>query len=107
MKWYFQDGIKLYVEGNEVQVGLRISDTCVFKVTFLIEEFQYILDNWRNGVEGYKTKMAGRIWWSYRDCGPRPKCEPMEFVAVSVKSHEFRFCVHDMEQAEAQFNKFL
>lgn len=103
MKWHFKKEIKLYVERNEVQVGFRISDTAVFKSAFTIAEFEYIINNWRTGVEGYRTEMAGRIFWGYRDCGPRPDCEPMEFVAISIKGYEFRISVDGMEDAERQF----
>lgn len=104
MDWYFQKEIKLYVEDNEVHVGFRLSDSAVLKATFLIDEFQYIIDHWVFGIDAYRTEMAGKVFWSYRDCGPRPECVPMQFVAVSIKGYELRISVDGMKDAVNQYH---
>lgn len=104
MDWHFKEEIKLYVEDDEVQVGFRVSDTAVIKASFLIHEFQYIVDHWVLGIERFKTERAGKIFWSYRNCGPRPECVPMNFVAISIKGWELRVSVDAMKSAITQFN---
>lgn len=104
MDWHFQQEIKLYViENGQVSVGFRLGDTSVWKATFTQEEFQYIIDHWVLGIEGYRTEQAGKIFWSYRDRGPRPECLPMSFVAISIKGFEFRVSVDGMKDAVQQF----
>jgi len=104
MKWHFNREIKLYIiEDGTVAVGFRISENAVWKASFTQEEFQHIIDHWVLGVEGYRTQQHGRIFWSYRDRGPRPVCEPMEFVAISIKGFEFRISVEGMKDAIEQY----
>lgn len=106
--WHFQREIKLYIiEDGWVSVGFRVSDNVVQKFTFSQEEFQYIIDHWVFGIEGYRTTQNGKVFWSYRDRGPRPECEPMQFVAVSVKGFEFRFSVDGMKDAVSQYEDQL
>ena len=107
MDWHFKKEIKLYVEDGEVHVGFRLSDTSVLKATFLISEFQYIVDHWVLGIDAFRTEMAGKVFWSYRDCGPRPECEPMQFVAISIKGYELRLSVDGMKEAVSQYNQQL
>lgn len=106
--WYFKKEIKLYIiEDGSVAVGFRVSDTAVVNATFTIEEFQYIVDHWVFGVEKMESKQSGRVWWSYRDRGPRPECVPMEFVAISIRGYQFRISVAGMKDAVEQFEDQL
>lgn len=102
--WYFDRAIKLYVEAPGVVLcSFRISEVCNITKTFTIEEFQYIVDHWVLGVEAFRTEQAGKVYWSYRDCGPRPECKEMKFVAVSLQGMNFRMSVDDMKDAVMQF----
>lgn len=103
-RWHFQRAVKLYIEPPGVVLcSFRISDVCNITKTFTIEEFQYIIDHWVIGVNGFRTKEAGKVHWEYRDRGPRPECEPMEFVSISMKGMNFRISVDDMKDAIEQF----
>lgn len=103
-KWHFDRAIKLYVESPGVVLcSFRISEVCNITKTFTIEEFQYIVDRWVIGVNAFRTEQAGKVYWQYRDCGPRPECEPMEFVAVTLQGMNFRLSVDDMKDAIEQF----
>lgn len=107
MKYAFKRAIKLYIEDNNVLCSFRISDIAVVTKVFTVKEFQYIIDHWVLGVSGFETENCGRIWWEYRDCGPRPDCEPMEFVAVSIQGWNFRLSIEEMADAVTQYDKQL
>ena len=105
----FDKPIKLYVfkREDEVNVSFKITDTVTINRQFSIEEFEYIVKSWRDpGVSGMQTN-DGRIWWEWRDCGPRPECEPADFVAVSFGGWNFRFETETMEELCSEFIKQL
>ena len=96
----FESKIKLYVFKDEqtAQMSFKINDYCVIKYRLTIDEMTQVVENWRDpGVSGLETEDCGRIWWEYRDCGPRPECEPASFVAVSLRGFEWRLTVDEME----------
>lgn len=99
----FKLPIKFYIEEQRVLCSFRINENCVITKPFTLSEFTNIIDNWKTGVSGLETEDAGRIWWEYRDCGPRPDCEPMEFVAINVQGFSFRISVEEMERIESLF----
>jgi hypothetical protein len=68
-----------------------------------IKDFQYICDNWREGVDGLETK-GGKFYWYYSDCGPRPECPPSKHVQINVSSFSFRISVPTMEALVEEFN---
>lgn len=107
MDYYFKRAIKLYIEEDEVLCSFRLSDVAIVTKIFTVAEFQYIIDHWVLGVSGFETEHSGRIWWEYRDCGPRPQCEPMEFVAVNIQGFGFRLSIDDMADAVNQFDRQL
>lgn len=103
MKYAFEKAIKLYIEDSTVNCSFRVSDTCTIVKHFTVDEFQYIIDHWVLGVKGYETEDSGRVWWEFRNHGPRPECEPMDFVAISFQGWNFRISVEDMKDAVYQF----
>lgn len=104
----FTAPIKIYVFKNEnrVKISFMLSPHCVMGRWISIEDFGYICENWRTGVEGIETDM-GRVWWSHRDCGPRPECLPADFVAISFNDWDFRISTEFMQQLEHTFHQQL
>lgn len=103
----FDKKLKLYVFKDEdsAQVSFKVNDYCTVNKRFTIDEMRQIVDNWRDpGVSGLETEDAGRIWWEYRDCGPRPACEPAEFVAVSIQGWNWRLTVAEMQELVDTFH---
>jgi hypothetical protein len=97
----FDKKVKLYVfkDEDEVQISFLINEHTTMNKTFTVKEMDHIIDNWRDpGVSGYETEHSGRIWWEYRNCGPRPDCEPAEFVAISLQSWNFRLSIDEMHE---------
>lgn len=105
----FTDTVKIYVLKNEnaVQVNFRITDVCVVSKRFTLDEFKTIIEGWREGISGLETEDSGRIWWEHRDCGPRPVCEPANFVAISIQGWHWRLTVGQMEIIEKEYHKQL
>ena len=101
----FDKKVKLYVFKNEGDCGLSflINEWTTITKRFSIEEMKMITTEWQRGVSGYETEDAGRIWWEYRDCGPRPHCLPASFVAISIQGFNFRLTVDEMEQLVHEF----
>jgi len=97
--------IKIYVfkDKNEVKVSFRITDYCNYHREMTIEDFQYICDNWRAGVDGLETK-GGKFYWYYSDCGPRPEQVPAQFVQINIASWSFRISVQEMLSLVDEFN---
>ncbi len=96
----FKEKIKLYVfkDEGEVNVSFFVNDHCTINKRFTIEEMTRIVDDWYSpGVSGFETEDSGRIWWEHRNCGPRPDCEPADFVAISIQGWNFRLTVNEME----------
>lgn len=100
VQWHFRESIKFYREDNQVNVSFKVSDTCTMVKHFTVDEFDYICNNWREGVDGYETEDSGRVWWEYRTHGPRPECKPMKFVAISLAGWNFRIWPDEMEKVE-------
>jgi hypothetical protein len=104
----FTAPIKIYVfkQDQEVSVSFLVSPHCVITRWTSLADFKYICDNWRTGVEGLETNM-GRIWWSHRDVGPRPECQPADFVAISFGDWNFRIGTEFMKSLEQEFYRQL
>lgn len=101
----FTKPIKIYVfkSTNEVKLSFLISAHCVRDIWMSIEHFKHICDNWRTGVSGLETD-AGKFWWEHRTCGPRPECEPADFVAISWSDWNFRISTAFMKELVDEFN---
>jgi hypothetical protein len=102
----FDKKVKLYVfkDEGECQVSFLVNAYTTMNKRFTIAEMTTITENWASGVSGLETQDSGRIWWEYRDCGPRPHCLPASFVAVSIQGWNFRLTVDEMEQLVYDFN---
>lgn len=100
----FDKPVKIYVfkDENEVSVSFLITPVCTQQYNFTLREFREIIENWRDGDCMINTH-EGKWWWEYRDCGPRPECKPMEFVAISHRGFNYRLSVEEMEQVEKDF----
>ena len=107
MDHFFKRAVKLYIENNNVLCSFRVSDVAVITKVFTVKEFQYIMDHWVLGVSAYETENCGRIWWEFRNCGPRPECVPMEFVAISLDGWNFRLSIDDMADVVNQYEQQL
>jgi len=101
----FNKTFKLFVfkGDNEVSISLRITDKCCRSFMMPLEDFTYIINNWRTGVDGRNID-GNRWWWEYRDCGPRPEIAPADFVSISVHGWNWRVTVAEMEELESAFN---
>lgn len=104
----FDQAFKLFVfkSDNEVSISLRITDKCCRSFMMPLEDFTYIINNWRTGVNGYEID-GDRWWWEYRDCGPRPHCLDAAFVSISTGGWNWRVGVDEMIELETQFNAQL
>ena len=104
----FNETFKLFVfkDEDEVSISLRLSDSCCKSFNLPLSDFQYIIDNWKEGVSGYDID-GSRWWWEYRDCGPRPECHPAHYVAISTNGWNWRCTVDEMEILTQQFNHQL
>ena len=100
----FDKPVKIYVfkNENEVSVSFLITPICVQQFNFTLDEFKAVIDGWRSGDCMTRTD-EGSWWWEYRDCGPRPECVPMEFVAISHGGFNYRLSVAEMEQVEKDY----
>ena len=88
----FTKPIKLYLfkAENAVQLSFRISDYTVLNERVSIQDMDIICKEWNNGgVNGIETWM-GKVFWEERKFGPRPKCEPASFVAISFGKWNYR-----------------
>ena len=104
----FDQAFKLFVfkSDNEVSISLRITDKCCRSFMMPLEDFTYIINNWRTGVNGYEID-GDRWWWEHRDCGPRPHCLDADFVSISTGGWNWRVGVDEMIELETQFNAQL
>lgn len=97
--------IKIYVFkiAQEVKISFRISDYCALTKNMSMQNFQYICDNWKKGVQGLETS-AGKFYWYHSDTGPRPECEPADFVAINFGDWSFRISTNEMEDLVEEFH---
>jgi len=97
--------IKIYVfkRAQQVKISFRVTDYCAIHRYMSIHNFIFICDNWRSGVEGLETA-EGKYYWYYSPCGPRPECEPAEFVGINFGEWSFRISIQDMEYIVNEFN---
>jgi hypothetical protein len=102
----FTDPIKIYVFKNidKVKISFMLSEHCVMDRWMTLSEFDTIMCNWKQGVEGMETSM-GRVWWSHRPFGPRPAQEPADFVAVSFAEWNFRLTTAAMIELEKEYHR--
>jgi hypothetical protein len=101
----FSDPFKVYLfkDKKRVKLSFKITDYVVVNREFSQEDFEYILDHWKeeDGVEGNIRDIDNnKIWWYHSKFGPRPECEPADFVGVNINRYSFRFSVNDMESLE-------
>ena len=105
----FDKTFKLFVFKNdkEVSISLRITDQCCRSFMMPLNDFAYIIRNWRTGVAAYEID-GDRWWWEHRDCGPRPDCANADFVAISTGGWNWRVSVDEMVDLEKNFsNQYL
>lgn len=101
----FDKPVKIYVHNDEhmVTVSFLITPVCTQTFEIELDAFNEIIGRWRFGDCSVITE-DGRWWWEYRDRGPRPACEPMEFVAISHKGFNYRLSIEEMELVEKEFH---
>lgn len=104
--WRMSQPIKLYLFKDEesVKISFRVTDYMNIGRSMSEEHFQYICDNWREGVEGLETK-SGKYYWYLSKSGPRPEQVPCEFVQINTGPFSFRISVKQMEELVAEFDK--
>ena len=68
--WRMSQPLKLYLfKDEESQDKFRVTDYMNIGRSMSEEHFQYICDNWREGVEGLETK-SGKYYWYLSRSGP-------------------------------------
>ena len=104
----FTAPIKLYTFKSEgrVKLSFLIAPHCVRDIWMSISHFQHICDNWQTGVAGLETD-AGKFWWEHRQHGPRPECQPADFVAISWSDWNFRISTRCMFALVDEFKQQL
>ena len=98
----FTEPLKIYLfkDKQKVKVSFKITDYVVINREFEQEDFEYILENWNigEGVQGnIKDIDNNKIWWFHSKFGPRPECEPANFVGINFNRYSFRISVQEME----------
>lgn len=104
----FDQPIKIYLfkHEKEVKVSFKLTDYCVTNRTFTQEEFENILENWDvdEGIQGmHLFHENSKIWWYLSRSGPRPVCEPANFVSVNFNRFNFRFSVCTMSTLKLEY----
>ena len=97
----FSDPFKVYLfkDKNRVKLSFKITDYVVLGREFKQEDFEYILEHWNvgEGVQGgIRDVDDNKYWWYHSKFGPRPECEPANFVGINFNRYSFRFSVLDM-----------
>ena len=104
----FYDPLKIYLfkDKQRVKVSFKITDYVVINREFKQEDFEYILENWNigEGVQGNIRDIDdNKIWWYHSKFGPRPECEPANFVGINFNRYSFRISVQEMERIKENY----
>jgi hypothetical protein len=80
----FSQPLKIYLfkDRRDVDFAIRVSPNCTNTYHLTQEQFENIIQNWRQGIR-VKTGQTG---WNieYKKVGPRPECEPASYVRITV-----------------------
>ena len=85
----FTNKFKLYVEKNTVKLSIKINSSFVNTYIFSISQFNDVIDNWRTGIE-FRTD-NGSWMFQHKKRGPRPICEPANYVRIDFWRDEQSF----------------
>lgn len=92
----FDDHWKLYVFKNKnISLSLRVTSFFVLTFHFDFDEFEMMLDNWREGVQ-FRTNKSLCVEHKY-------KGKPDEYVRFTIDQYNFRFTVEEFEQLERSY----
>ncbi len=98
----FSNPIKLYLfkDKQRVKVSFKITDYVVINREFSQDNFEYILENYDigEGIQGnIKDIDDSKIWWHHSKQGPRPECEPANFIGINFNRYSFRISTQEMD----------
>tara|TARA_R110002074_G_scaffold112768_1_gene241013 strand:- start:59 stop:442 length:384 start_codon:yes stop_codon:yes gene_type:complete len=104
----FSDPFKVYLfkDIQQVKISFKITDYVVLGREFKQEDFEYILEHWNvgEGVQGEVRDVDNtKYWWYHSKFGPRPECEPADFVGINFNRHSFRFSLQEMESLKTAY----
>ena len=98
----FSDPLKIYLfkDKQRVKVSFKITDYVVMNREFSQDNFEHILENYNigEGVQGtVKDIDNSKIWWFRSRSGPRPECEPANFIGINFNRYSFRISLQKMD----------
>ena len=96
---------KLYLEKNTVKLSIKINSNFVNTYTFSIDQFDNVMDNWQTGIE-FRTD-HGSWMFQHKKRGPRPICEPANYVRIDFwrdeQSFHYRATYNEMIELEKDY----
>lgn len=101
----FTTKFKLYVENNNVKLSIKVNSSFVNTYIFSTKQFEDIIDNWRTGIE-FRTG-NGSWMFQHKKRGPRPVCEPANYVRIDFwrdeQSFHYRAAYDEMIKLEKDY----
>lgn len=98
----FTSPIKLYYfkEENQISLSIKVNDNFVNTYRFTEQQFDNIVDKW-NQPGGIEFKTDNGSWmFQHKKRGPRPICEPSNYVRIDFwrdeQSFHYRIGYDDM-----------
>ena len=102
----FTTKFKLYVENNNVKLSIKVNSSFVNTYIFSPKQFDDIIDNWRTGIE-FRTG-NGSWMFQHKKRGPRPVCEPANYVRIDFwrdeQSFHYRAAYDEMIKLEKDYH---
>lgn len=102
----FTTKFKLYVENNNVKLSIKVNSSFVNTYIFSPKQFDNIIDNWRTGIE-FRTG-NGSWMFQHKKRGPRPVCEPANYVRIDFwrdeQSFHYRAAYDEMIKLEKDYH---
>jgi hypothetical protein len=89
----FENSVKMYYfkDTKDVSFSIRVNDNFVNTYRFTEEQFDKIIENW-NKPGGIEFRTNNGSWmFQHKKRGPRPVCEPANYVRVDFWRDEQSF----------------
>lgn len=89
----FTSNVKIYLnkDNKTISLSIKVTDTCVNTYVFTQQQFENILEYW-NKPGGAKFNTDNGSWIiQHKKRGPRPICEPTNFVRIDFWKDEQSF----------------
>lgn len=100
----FKYNLKIYYfkETQTVSLSIKVSDNFVNSYVFTKDQFEFIVKNWKANIGASFNTDSGSWLIQHKRRGPRPVCEPANFVRITTwrgdQSFDYRTSYEDMVQ---------